>query len=62
MKKYYERKATEQPNIEVGEFVMLDAKNIRTKRTVKEVESEAVWPIQSVRAERESGIQARNIA
>ena len=31
-KKYYNRKATEQPNIEVGDLVMLNAKNIRTKR------------------------------
>jgi len=31
MKKYYDRKATEQPSIEVGDFVMLKAKNRRTK-------------------------------
>ena len=35
MKKYYDREATEQPNIEVGDFVMLNAKNIRTKRPSK---------------------------
>jgi len=31
MKKYYDRKATEQPSIEVGDLVMLNAKNIRPK-------------------------------
>jgi len=31
MKKYYDRKATEQHSIEVGDLVMLYAKNIRTK-------------------------------
>jgi len=31
MKKYCDRKATEQPNIEVGDLVMLNAKNIPIK-------------------------------
>ena len=35
MKKYYHRKGTEQPSIEVGELVMLNAKKIRTKRRSK---------------------------
>jgi len=35
MKKYYDWKATEQPSIEVGDLVMLNAKNIRTKRPSK---------------------------
>jgi len=35
MKKYYNRKALEQPNLEVGDQVMLNAKNIRTKRATK---------------------------
>jgi len=30
--------------------------------TIEEVESKAVWPVQSLRKERKSGIQARNIA
>jgi len=37
MKKYYERKATEQHSIKYGDFVMFDAKNIRTKRLSKKV-------------------------
>ena len=37
MKKYYDRKATAQPNIEVGDLVMLNAKNIRTKRASKKL-------------------------
>jgi len=32
MKKYYDQKATEQPSIEVSDLVMLNTKNIRTKR------------------------------
>jgi len=37
MKKYYDRKAMEQPSIEVGDLVMLYAKNIRTKRPSKQL-------------------------
>ena len=37
MKKYYDRKATEQLSIEVGDLVMLNAKNIRTKRPTKKM-------------------------
>jgi len=37
MKKYYDRKATEQPSIEVGDFVMLNANNIGTKRPSKKL-------------------------
>jgi len=35
MKKYYDRKATEQPSIEAGDLLMLNAKNICTKRPAK---------------------------
>ena len=37
MRKYYDRKAKEQPDFQVGEQVMLNAKNIRTKRDRKSV-------------------------
>ena len=37
MEKYYDRKATAQHNIEVGDLVMLNAKNIRTKRLSKKL-------------------------
>jgi len=37
MKRYYDRKATAQPNIEVGDLVILNAKNIRTKRPSKKL-------------------------
>jgi len=37
MKKYYEWKAKEQHSIKCGDFVMFDAKNIRTKRLSKKV-------------------------
>jgi len=37
MKKYYHRKATEQPAMEVGDLVMLNVENVRTKRQSKKV-------------------------
>jgi len=37
MKKYYDRKAIEQPDLKVGDQVMLNAKNIRTKRPSKKL-------------------------
>jgi len=44
MKKYYERKATEQPSIEVGDLVMLKAKNIHTKRPSKKLSPQLYDP------------------
>jgi len=44
MKKYYDRKATEQPNLEVGDLVMLNAKNIRTKRPAKKLSPKLYGP------------------
>jgi len=35
MSKYYERNAHQQPDTKVGDLVMLNAKNIRTKRPTK---------------------------
>ena len=37
MNKYYDRKAKQQPDIAVGDLVMLNAKNIRTKRPTKKL-------------------------
>jgi len=37
MSKYYDRKTRQQPDIEVGDLVMLNAKNIRTKRPTKKL-------------------------
>jgi len=37
MEQYYDRKATEQPNIEVGDLAMLNARNLRTKRPSKKL-------------------------
>jgi hypothetical protein len=37
MSKYYDRKAKQQPDIKVGDLVMLNAKNIRTKRPSKKL-------------------------
>jgi len=46
MKKYYDRKATEQPSIEVGDLVMLNAKNIPTKRPSKKLSPKLYGPFQ----------------
>jgi len=48
MKKYYDRKATEQPSIEVGDLVMLNAKNIRTKRPSKKLSLKLEGPFKVV--------------
>ena len=37
MKKYYDQGATPQPDIDIGDLVMLKAKNIRTKRSTKKL-------------------------
>ena len=44
MKKYYDRKATDQPKIEIGDLVMLNAKNIRTKRPSKKLSPKLYGP------------------
>jgi len=44
MKEYYHRKATEQPSIEIGDFVMLSAKNIRTKPPSKKLSPKLYGP------------------
>jgi len=44
MKKYYDRKTTEQPSMEVGDLVMLNAKNIRTKRPSKKLSPKLYGP------------------
>jgi len=35
MRKYYDRKATPQPDIETGDFVMFNPKNIKSKRPTR---------------------------
>jgi len=42
MKKYYDGNATEQPSIEIADLVMLNARNIRTKRPSKKL-SAKMW-------------------
>ena len=37
MKKYYDQRATPQPDIDIGDLVMLNAKNIRTQRPMKKL-------------------------
>ena len=44
MSKYYDRKAKQQPDIAVGDSVILNAKNIRTKRPTKKLSPELYGP------------------
>ena len=37
MRRYYDRKDKQQPDFKVGDLVMLNAKNIRTKRPSKKL-------------------------
>ena len=44
MSKYYDRKAKQQPDIKVGDQVMLNAKNIRTKPPAKKLSPKLYGP------------------
>ena len=44
MSKYYDRKAKQQPDIKICDHVMLNAKNIRTKRTAKKLSPKLYSP------------------
>ena len=44
MSKYYDRKAKQQPDIKVGDQVMLNAKNIGTKRPAKKLSPKLYGP------------------
>ena len=44
MKKYYDRKGSEQPDMGVGDLVMSNAKNIRTKRPSKNLSPKLYGP------------------
>jgi len=48
MKRYYDRKATGQPNIVVGDLVMLNAKNICTKRPWKKLSPKLYGPFKVI--------------
>ena len=43
-KKYYDRKAIPQPDIKIGDRVMLNTKNIRTKRPSKKLAPKIYGP------------------
>jgi len=45
MKKCYDRKATPQPDLETGDLVMLNAKNLKSKRLLQ---SSSLWVILAV--------------
>ena len=44
MKKYYDQRATAQPDIDLGDLVMLNAKNIRSKRPTKKLSPRLCGP------------------
>jgi len=63
MSKYYDRKGRQQPDIKVGDLVMLNAKTIRTKGPTKKVKSNNARAVQSIGSQkRRGGFQTRNIA
>jgi len=52
MSKYYNRKARQQPDIKVGDLVMLNAKNIRTKRPTKKLSPRMHGPFKVLEVEK----------
>ena len=46
MKKYYNQRATPQPDIDIGDLVMLNAKNIRTKDPTKKLSPRLYGPFE----------------
>jgi len=48
MKKYYDRKATKQCDLKVGNQVMLNANNIRTKRPSKKLNRKLYGPFKII--------------
>src|SRR6266403_760280 len=44
MSKYYDRKARDQPDIAIGDLIMLNARNIRTKRPSKKLSPKLYGP------------------
>jgi len=48
MKKYYDWRVTEQPSIEVGDLVMLNAKKIKPKRPSKKPSTKLYGPFKVV--------------
>ena len=47
MKKYYNQRATPQPDIDIAHLVMLNVKNIRTKRPTKKLTPRLYCPCKS---------------
>jgi len=45
MGRYYDRKAKQQPDFKIGDVVMLNAKNIRTKRPSRKLAPKLYGPI-----------------
>jgi len=50
MKKYYERKALQQPDYKAGDLVMLNGKNICTKRSSKKLSPKLYGPFSIIEA------------
>ena len=48
MKKHYNQQATPQPDIEIGDLVMLNAKNVRTKRPTKKLSPQLYGPFKVI--------------
>ena len=52
MRKYYDRKAKQQPDVAVGDLVMLNAKNIRTKQRTKKLSPKIYGPFKVIEKKR----------
>jgi len=61
MGRYYHRKANQQADFKVGDLVMLNAKDIRTKRPSKKLAPKLYGPFKNARSKRRTGLQVRNI-
>jgi hypothetical protein len=49
MGKYYDRKRDESPNFKVGDMVMLNAANIKTRRSTKKLDHKKLGPFKIIR-------------
>jgi len=59
MRKYYDRRATPQPDIKIGDLIMLHTKNIKSKRPTRKFTPRLDSSFKILDKQREWGIQTR---
>jgi len=57
MKKYYDRRATPEPNIEIGDLVMLNAKKIKSKLPTRKFTARLYGPFKVLEIKRNRGFK-----